>query len=158
MLVFCLQLSSSHWTWISQSKCPMLQTIASFFICTKCLPVRMSLQPVVVTKMLHLLMQSSTVVTSSPPDLMSVSATLRSGPTTFCLLVNSVISSCPPPEVAWITKRPEENIWEAKFLDFSSKLRHCFYVLNKKKLQTVNSEKNRKNRHTLPPFAQFNSA
>merc|ERR1740123_2174169 len=66
MLVFCLQLSSSHFTWISQSKCPILQNMASFFICTKCLPVRMSLQPVVVTKMLHLLTQSSTVVTSYP--------------------------------------------------------------------------------------------
>merc|ERR1719492_554136 len=32
----------------------------------KCLPVRMSLQPVVVTKMLHLETASSTVVTSNP--------------------------------------------------------------------------------------------
>merc|ERR1711887_173924 len=66
MLVFCLQFSSSHLTWISQSKCPMLHTMASFFICMKCLPVKISLQPVVVTKMLQLLTQSSTVVTSYP--------------------------------------------------------------------------------------------
>merc|ERR1719373_561790 len=39
---------------------------ASFFIWRKCLPVRMSLQPVVVTKMLHLETASSTVVTSYP--------------------------------------------------------------------------------------------
>merc|ERR1719312_2223175 len=44
----------------------MLQTIASFFICRKCLPTRISLQPVVVTKMLHLETASSTVVTSYP--------------------------------------------------------------------------------------------
>merc|ERR1712051_303970 len=44
----------------------MLQTMASFFIIMKCLPVMMSLQPVVVTKMLHLPTASSMVVTSKP--------------------------------------------------------------------------------------------
>merc|ERR1711962_292848 len=64
MLVFFSQFSSSHLTSISQSKWLMLHAIASFFICSKCLPVRISLQPVVVTKMLARETASSMVVTS----------------------------------------------------------------------------------------------
>ncbi len=48
---------------ISRSKWPMLQTIASFFICDMCLPVMMSRQPVVVTKMSPSSTASSIVVT-----------------------------------------------------------------------------------------------
>merc|ERR1711974_178131 len=42
MLVFFSQLSSIHLTSISQSKWPMLHTMASFFIASKCFPVMMS--------------------------------------------------------------------------------------------------------------------
>ena len=66
-MVYCSSLVLSLiWvsTWILQSKCPMLQMMASFFIGMKCLPVRMSLQPMVMTKMFYLCMQYSTVVTS----------------------------------------------------------------------------------------------
>ena len=63
MLVFWAQFSSNHLTSISQSKCPILQTMASFFILSKSLPVMISLQPVVVTKMEQRSTQSSRVVT-----------------------------------------------------------------------------------------------
>ena len=51
---------------ISQSKWPMLQQMLSSFIWLKCLPSRMLVQPVDVTKMLASLTASSTVVTSYP--------------------------------------------------------------------------------------------
>ena len=49
MLSLLAQLSFSHLTSNSQSKCPMLQTMVSSNMFEKCSPFRMSLQPVVVT-------------------------------------------------------------------------------------------------------------
>ena len=56
--------ASSQAMSISRSKWPMLQTIASFFICDMCSPRMMSQQPVVVTKMSPCAAASSIVVTS----------------------------------------------------------------------------------------------
>ena len=57
-------LFSSQATWISLSKCPMLQTIASSFMARRWSLVITSQQPVAVTKMSPKLAASSIVVTS----------------------------------------------------------------------------------------------
>ena len=63
MLTF-LQFSFSHLTSISRSKWPIFATMASSFICKKCLLIMMSVQPVAVIKMLASWHASSIVVTS----------------------------------------------------------------------------------------------
>lgn len=59
---------------------------------------------------------------SSRHALMCPSTTLRSGPTICCPLVSSAMSFWPHPAALWITRRPGENIWEAKSLVSSSKM------------------------------------
>lgn len=63
ILIFSAAFFSSHVTSISQSKCPMLQTIASFGIFIKCRPITISLHPVVVTYIWPFVDASSIVVT-----------------------------------------------------------------------------------------------
>jgi hypothetical protein len=63
---FDWQFPLSHFTSTSQSKWPILQTILSSSICSKCSPRIMLWQPVAVTKRRATLTACSTVVTSYP--------------------------------------------------------------------------------------------
>lgn len=63
IFVFSTAFFSSHATSISQSKCPMLQTIASFGMQAKWRATMMPLQPVVVTYICPFVDASSIVVT-----------------------------------------------------------------------------------------------
>jgi len=66
MVTFDWQFVLSHFTSISQSKCPMLHTIASSSIWLKCTSRIISLHPVADTNILASFTASSTVVTSYP--------------------------------------------------------------------------------------------
>lgn len=71
LIVSFLQLSFSHFTSNSQSKWPILQTMASSLICAKCFPVMISLHPVAVTKIWAFSITSSIVATSNPVEFKS---------------------------------------------------------------------------------------
>ena len=62
----------------------------------------------------------STSAESSPPGLMLLSETSRSGPTTCCHPDSSDTWCWPHQEESWIMRRPGESTWEARFLDSSS--------------------------------------
>ena len=63
-----------------------------------------------------------TSVVSSPPDSMSLSETLRSGPTTFFRQDSSDMWCWPPLEASWTTRRPGGSILEERSLDSFSEL------------------------------------
>lgn len=99
--------SSSSWLWWWST-----DTLAS----------SRSLTIIALARLLSTLPDVWTNAALSRHALMCPSTILRSGPTICCPLVSSAMSFWPHPAALWITRRPGENIWEAKSLVSSSKM------------------------------------